>query len=1099
MAEQANIEQAERRLQQLERRLLNDALKVGHADAPALVRNALDLAGHAAMPVVCDADFLHLLRINFFVDSDALPYWVEGRMLLSPLWQDLGNGLYTMEPVLRRLLLQRLIANHGARRTREVATLLWQASERATGWAEKTELRHAQQLTALNFLAPSRASEWLAQAEKAGGGETLDDAWLVAMGGELKLPQAREKSGDARLMCDLLLSLAPAEDNLDERRSPFSVIHGDPGVPLQWQLLQHLARRSSPPRLLWLEVDLATRGKRLFARLPGRRDRTEWWPGDTSRIDFEGNQYTVVAIDHAEGMYGKALEAWVYYRFREVEVCLLFHRRLVSSKEPESGYYWIQGLAAPAAREPWPRFSRDTLVRWFNGIAGRTPPGLQADSPGTLLLYVDTVLKATNGVPERVFERLCADAGVRWSEVQAIARARLEPPASVSAEQALLALAREYDATREKPASPARTQTMEGIVRRVQPLLADISESLAQSWTGDASAGVRLLAVRWLYDRPDPHRCLWLAQCVMKERPFIGYHALLALQQAAHRLPMGDLDVVEAAIEHMAPALARLRSDTDRQIAYDDVWRILGVRRGRRLLVPVGELPLVPGTEFVWVDDGDLMREANEQESVFCGDTQVGGVGTVAGVLDRLPVGLRLFGRERVRVIGLGFHTSADLVSYPDSQASAPLQGADTADKRSILQKTTTPKRLRAEVEHYPDDPPPPTPELKWGLVRSALNARRKLDPSPDAKSLVLARDDLPELYQNLLGRIPFQALQAVYAIQDRTDKLERAFWALTYDIERLLPNFDSHLAQRVLPIIAGLFTEDEERRKVSVGMHEVDDETWKRFSWPPGDIDSRMLASALALRPEHEALWTALRTPSADGKSQDSPLHLWPNGSTLRLRFIGGDRFRRGRVLAVAQAWFEHANLKLQVLPIRSKAKVDLRVGFDEQAGSWSYLGTDARSVAENAPTMNLGWVGPGYDEAVARQSILKEFGHALGLIQEHQNPNRTIEWNEAAVVEELSGPPNSWDRATIKRNLLDKYRPFDYRPFDPRSVMMYTVPAHWVKTGQAMGGATDLSESDKALIARLYPRTAPRPSKPPPRSPRPRPLTRAPSATKK
>jgi hypothetical protein len=328
-----NIEQSERRLQQFERRMLADAVQVGHPDAPTLVRNAVDLAAHAALPVVCDADFLHLLRINFFVDNDALPYWVEGRMLLSPLWNDLGDGLYAMEPALRRLLLQRLVANRGARRTTEVATLLWRTAERRGGWVDRTELRHAQQLTALNFLAPARAREWLAQARQEDGGEEIGNAWFVAMGGELELPKASERAGDARAMCELLLSLTPAEEASSDLRArsrgQVIIIHGEPGSAPRWRLLQDLAHRSPAPRLLWLEVDPASEGKRLFARLPGRRDRAAVHPENAAELLAIGEtDRTVVAIDHAENLKDVLFEPWLHV-FRDVEVYLLFHRRIL--------------------------------------------------------------------------------------------------------------------------------------------------------------------------------------------------------------------------------------------------------------------------------------------------------------------------------------------------------------------------------------------------------------------------------------------------------------------------------------------------------------------------------------------------------------------------------------------------------------------------------------------------------------------------------------------------------------------------------------------------------------------------------------------------
>ncbi len=43
----------------------------------------------------------------------------------------------------------------------------------------------------------------------------------------------------------------------------------------------------------------------------------------------------------------------------------------------------------------------------------------------------------------------------------------------------------------------------------------------------------------------------------------------------------------------------------------------------------------------------------------------------------------------------------------------------------------------------------------------------------------------------------------------------------------------------------------------------------------------------------------------------------------------------------------------------------------------------------------------------------ILHEFGHALGILHEHQSPvaNCVNEYNWEFIVKYLSGPPNNWD----------------------------------------------------------------------------------------
>ena len=124
----------------------------------------------------------------------------------------------------------------------------------------------------------------------------------------------------------------------------------------------------------------------------------------------------------------------------------------------------------------------------------------------------------------------------------------------------------------------------------------------------------------------------------------------------------------------------------------------------------------------------------------------------------------------------------------------------------------------------------------------------------------------------------------------------------------------------------------------------------------------------------------------------------------------------------------------------------------------------------------MNFGWL----DEAV----VLHEFGHAIGLAHEHQNPEVGIQWNEPAVIRDLSGPPNSWDVDTIRHNVLNKYThdQVNGTEFDPQSIMLYSFPADWTLNGFHTEPNTKLSSVDEAFAAsaRMYPAlgASPRPS---------------------
>ena len=194
----------------------------------------------------------------------------------------------------------------------------------------------------------------------------------------------------------------------------------------------------------------------------------------------------------------------------------------------------------------------------------------------------------------------------------------------------------------------------------------------------------------------------------------------------------------------------------------------------------------------------------------------------------------------------------------------------------------------------------------------------------------------------------------------------------------------------------------------------------------------------------------------------------LWMNGSTLRVRFIGGTAAQQAKAKEQAQWWTAFANLQFD---FSDAPDAEIRVSFDPNDGAWSYIGTDNRGIPTNQATMNLGFMDGG--------TAGHEFGHAIGMAHEHQNPAGGIEWVEATVIQSLSGPPNNWDEATIRHNVLEKYRVDQIQgtAFDADSIMLYFFPGSWVKSGVGTHANEVLSAIDKAYIAsaQAYPKTAP------------------------
>jgi hypothetical protein len=195
------------------------------------------------------------------------------------------------------------------------------------------------------------------------------------------------------------------------------------------------------------------------------------------------------------------------------------------------------------------------------------------------------------------------------------------------------------------------------------------------------------------------------------------------------------------------------------------------------------------------------------------------------------------------------------------------------------------------------------------------------------------------------------------------------------------------------------------------------------------------------------------------------SPLRKqWVNGSTIRVRFLSGSAQQQKLVRDIAPEWTKHANLSFE---FSDDPRAEIRVSFDESDGAWSYVGTDNSGIPLNAATLNLGW----QDEAV----ILHEFGHMIGLAHEHQNPEGGLIWNEEAVIADLTGPPNYWDEATIRHNVLDKYTADQIRgtKFDPNSIMLYAFPDDWTQNAGGTHENTKLSQLDKDFVrsAEMYP----------------------------
>jgi hypothetical protein len=242
--------------------------------------------------------------------------------------------------------------------------------------------------------------------------------------------------------------------------------------------------------------------------------------------------------------------------------------------------------------------------------------------------------------------------------------------------------------------------------------------------------------------------------------------------------------------------------------------------------------------------------------------------------------------------------------------------------------------------------------------------------------------------------------------------------------------------------------------------------------------------ARASAERMAAEAAFRAMRRrpPDIDPSEFHRPtarmaivrLKMWPNGSTLKCRFLDGDANQRKKDEEKAHIWEQYANVTFRF--VRSHDE-QIRISFVADTGSWSAVGTDAlveRYFPKYQPTMNYGWLRDDTDDAEYERVVVHEFGHALGCIHEHQSPKAELQWNIAEVYRVFSGPPNYWSKEEIDFNILQRYSrtQTNSTTFDRSSIMLYAFPATLFKTGKGTPTNTHLSRSDKTFIAKMYPK---------------------------
>ena len=195
---------------------------------------------------------------------------------------------------------------------------------------------------------------------------------------------------------------------------------------------------------------------------------------------------------------------------------------------------------------------------------------------------------------------------------------------------------------------------------------------------------------------------------------------------------------------------------------------------------------------------------------------------------------------------------------------------------------------------------------------------------------------------------------------------------------------------------------------------------------------------------------------------------YVWPQNHTLTISYMDMPEAGKRLMQKCVAQFTEHVNLKFKFI---EGSDGDIRVsGHKDIGGTWSRLGNTALNAPKDEPTMHIDLSTP---KRSLERYILHEFGHALGLEHEHQHPDSTVQYHKERTYN-IYKNALKWSRKYVDSQILDKVDPDNAitTPYDRKSVMHYNVNPDMTTNGERISENMKLSEGDKALLKKLYPR---------------------------
>lgn len=194
-----------------------------------------------------------------------------------------------------------------------------------------------------------------------------------------------------------------------------------------------------------------------------------------------------------------------------------------------------------------------------------------------------------------------------------------------------------------------------------------------------------------------------------------------------------------------------------------------------------------------------------------------------------------------------------------------------------------------------------------------------------------------------------------------------------------------------------------------------------------------------------------------------------WPQNSTVTIGFQEVKKEQEDLIKAAFSKISPHVNLKFKFV---AGPDADIRVGPNTvkgQNGS-SWVGIQAKTAPATEPTLSIDFNRPA-EKVIA--TALHEGMHAIGVLHEHQHPDRTIEFDEKELDKTFkdAADPKELAKETVLDTIKRQKNGPTFTPYDQKSIMHYEFTSKELNGGAAVLKSNELSEGDIALLRLMYP----------------------------